>query len=209
MELTEFTFKLIILCIPGITCYILLSRLIGKFNKDILEKILIIFLYAGLIYVIYGSFCYIRNAIFYQGYKCSLINNFFKNNINIDLWDIFGLEVTSILLAIFSSYAFSWNWLNRIGIKFGATNRYGDEDIWEHFNNNIANEKWVFVRDHKYKLIYFGFLDLWSDSEKKREIVLSTVDVFHADNPDTKLYDSDKIYLSRNHDDLTIEIPVQ
>ena len=69
------------------------------------------------------------------------------------------------------------------------------------------NIKWVFVRDHKVNLIYYGVIDVYSDSEKERELILRKVDVLDNETGDT-LYNVEVMYVCRDKHDLTIEAPV-
>ena len=51
MEITEFTFRLMLLGIPGIGCYFLLKKLIGKIGADMVESVLSIFVLSILCYL--------------------------------------------------------------------------------------------------------------------------------------------------------------
>ncbi len=62
---------------------------------------------------------------------------------------------------------------------------------------------WVTVRDHKLDLYYYGWIEAWSDSGEERELILREVEVYKNSTAEF-LYESDVIYISRKHDDLTI-----
>jgi hypothetical protein len=153
---------------------------------------------------------------FYNLISCSavqndIINKIFSDQKSVKYYDILGATATSFILAFIISYLYRFNILNRIGQKIGATFRYGDEDVWHYFHRAPEiqkNEGWIFVRDHKCNLVYYGFISVWSESEKNRELILSDVTVYTNDEG-IELYTSDHIYLSRNIDDLTIEVPKQ
>ena len=68
---------------------------------------------------------------------------------------------------------------------------------------------WVFVRDHKLDLVYFGCVRVFSESKDERELILDDVEVHTNTRPSEKLYCAKAMYLSRNRYDLTIEIPEQ
>jgi len=72
-----------------------------------------------------------------------------------------------------------------------------------------TNGGWVYVRDGKTDLTYYGYISAFSDSHQERELLLSDVDVYGTnDLNDMELYYSvDYLYIARNRDDLTIEIP--
>lgn len=113
------------------------------------------------------------------------------------------------MLSYLLSYCTHYNIANRLGQKIRATNRYGDEDVWHFFQNAPDDQKnhgWVIVRDLKADLAYVCFISTWSDSGTEREVVLSDVSVYSNTTGDY-LYDAKHIYLSRNRDDLMIEVP--
>jgi hypothetical protein len=125
--------------------------------------------------------------------------------------ELTGGVLSAFALCLLLSYLHRYNALNFIAQVIRATNRYGDEDVWHFFHNapeRQKNDGWVFVRDHKLDLVYYGYINVWSESGKQRELVLSDVSVFHNKSGD-ELYSSDVVYLSRNAEDLTIEVPKQ
>lgn len=110
----------------------------------------------------------------------------------------------------FSASAFhTYKLANRIGRFIRVTRRFGDEDVWDYFNNlpDIPEYEWVFVRDHKTGLVYFGWIYAYSDSEKDRELLMCDVDVYTNDKGEF-LYKTGMLYLCRDRYDLTIEMRV-
>ncbi len=115
----------------------------------------------------------------------------------------FLLIFTTILsmgFAFLASYIHHKNWLNKLGIKIGVSNRIGDEDVWESFLEHIP---YVIVRDAKTNRTYYGILSNMSESDQPRELALEQVKVL--DNDGTPLYNLKKIYLSRAAEDITLE----
>lgn len=211
MEITEFTIQIIILGIPGIFCYLIASKLIGKIGKDSFESFLSVFLFSVLAYVLYSIILASYNLIASGKVTNDIINKIFSNQKSVKYYDILGATASSFILALIISYLYRFNILNRFGQLIGATYRYGDEDVWHYFHRAPdiqKNEGWIFVRDHKCNLVYYGFVSIWSESEKNRELIISDVTVYTNDGG-IELYTSDHIYLSRNIDDLTIEVPKQ
>ena len=109
-----------------------------------------------------------------------------------------------ILLAGIGSLAQKKKWVNKLGRKIRVSSRYSDEDVWEVFFES-DDTVWVYVRDKKYKLIYLGAVEKFSDSRRDRELVLREVSVYDEDS--NLLYEVPALYISRNKDDLTIEYP--
>jgi hypothetical protein len=211
MEITEFTIQIIIIGIPGIFCYFIASKLIGKIGKDNVESFLAIFLFSILSYLFFGLSLSLYNYIFCKSVPNDIIQKIFINQKSVTANDILGATLTSFILAIVLSYLYRFNCLNRFGQKIGATFRYGDEDVWHYFHRAPEIEKndgWIYVRDHKYNLIYYGYVSVWSESDKSREIILTDVTVYN-NNDGAELYSSQHVYLSRNADEISIEVPKQ
>ena len=71
---------------------------------------------------------------------------------------------------------------------------------------DIPEYEWVIVRDHKINLLYFGWIQAYSDSYKERELLMGDVSV--CDNESGEfIYETEWLYFCRNKYDITIEIP--
>lgn len=112
----------------------------------------------------------------------------------------------SIVLAIAASYVHRFKLVNRFGQFIGATRRYGDEDVWEYFHNSPDIGSWVFVRDHKLDLVYYGWIESYSESEDERELLLSDVQVYNNETREP-LYFVPLMDVSREAYDFTLEVP--
>jgi hypothetical protein len=145
-----------------------------------------------------------------------LINKVFKTNyvatinklVNVGIYnakEMIFLCVIAIVLGLLLSLFESKKIIYNIARKFKITNYYGDTDVWTSFCAN-KDANWIYVRDHKLKLIYFGSLEQYSDPGEERELLLSNVHVFSEDAE--YCYDCPKMYICRHSDDITLEIPM-
>jgi len=107
----------------------------------------------------------------------------------------------------FASFFHTHKVINKLGHFFRVTQRFGDEDVWELYHNMPGNE-WVYVRDHKLSLTYYGWIYAYSDSEKERELLMQDVEVFSSEEKGEPLYHRKILYISRHRHDLTIEVPL-
>lgn len=114
--------------------------------------------------------------------------------------------ILGVMLGYGAAYLNNYMVVTRIGRTIGATKRYGDEDVWNFFHDSEKGHSWVYVRDHKLGLLYFGEIYAYSDSQKDRELVLKDVTV-HDIASGERLYKRDVLYFSRDRFDLTVEIP--
>lgn len=88
-----------------------------------------------------------------------------------------------------------------------ATKRYGDEDVWDYtFNSSNASVEYVHVRDFERGITYAGWVDVFSESGKLRELVLRDVEIFDANGNKT---DAPLLYLAREPNNIHIEFPYQ
>jgi hypothetical protein len=119
-----------------------------------------------------------------------------------DFVEVAQASLVGCVVAIIYSYFYTYNLLNRFGMYINATFRYGSEDLWEKFQKDYG-DNWVTVRDLKTGFYYFGHIVTYSDSEKRRELILKEASVYTEDGD--FCYEVNKMYLSREFDDFTIE----
>lgn len=110
----------------------------------------------------------------------------------------------AVALAAIASCQHSNKWISRFSRLLHMSKRIGDEDIWEYFHES-DKIVWVFVRDHKLNLIYYGAVAQYSDSERERELIIQDVSVYTADTE--HLYDTPALYVCRDKYDLSLELP--
>lgn len=210
MEITEFTIKCLILGLPGIIAYNLSEKLIVRKQQDVTSYISTVLLYSIISYILTSvHFALFTSHDINYVYDIICISHFDHNELQIM---IFGC-IYSILVAWIIGFCYRFNLINRIAIYFGATKRFGDVDVWHYFNDSNMDEKndgYVYVRDLKANLTYYGYIALYSDSGMERELLLSNVSVYS--NSDSQgnsvLYEVAHLYLARNRDDLSIEVPM-
>lgn len=110
--------------------------------------------------------------------------------------------VTSIAHVAFDSYKVFSNVMRRLR----ATKRYGTEDVWDYvLSLRDQNLAYVNIRDFEKEIIYSGFIELFSESEKLRELVLSQAIVYAFDG--SVLFRSPLVYIARDKDDIDMEFP--
>jgi len=92
--------------------------------------------------------------------------------------------------------------------RIRATKRYGDEDVWDFtFNAHDRNVEYVHLRDFDKEIVYAGWVERFSDTEKVRELVLHDVKVYDFEG--NELFATPRVYIARPMDDIDIEFPAQ
>ncbi|MEH6717532.1 MAG: DUF6338 family protein [Aurantimonas endophytica] len=113
----------------------------------------------------------------------------------------------ALVLSVLSLYAQNRKWVTRILQAIGATRRFGDEDVWDFvFTSSDPEASYVNVRDLAHNVVYTGVVELFSEADKMRELVLLDVEVYNSDDG-SFLYHTPRIYLARTPEGMTVEFP--
>lgn len=207
MQISAFLIRIILLAIPGIITSLIYHKLIRRRAKREWEDILKIFVFALINY----SIIYILITLFFKS-DFKTYSALFDEKISIPGSEVIYATIVSIPVAFIFSFLSKKRFVNWLGNKTSVTHLISDNDVWEDYLD-LWTGKWVFVRDEMRKLIYFGYIDLYSESGKNRELVLRDVDVYddryeNRNEDYSFLYKLESIYLSRSIDQITIEIPI-
>lgn len=200
-NLSSFVMRLILLLLPGIIGRIVYIKLVGKKKQKDWEDLTELLLFALISYFTYGILLSVK--IDFSPAMISNIKAFYTDGIEINWQETLWSCLLSIIIGYIASILYNYKIINRLGRFLKVTKRYGDEDVWEFFQN-IPSIEWVVVRDHKLDLVYYGLIKTYSDSDKRRELLLENVTVYK--NSGDFLYETQAMYISRNQYDLTIEV---
>lgn len=119
---------------------------------------------------------------------------------------IAAASIVAVACAISWLYATNYKLVTKFLQRIGSTKRYGDEDVWEYmFNSGRAEVEYIHFRDFDKKLAYAGWVEVWSNSEKQRELVLRDVIVYDFEGKE--LFETARVYLARKADNIDIEFP--
>jgi hypothetical protein len=111
-----------------------------------------------------------------------------------------------LVLSLLWLYASTYKVIARILQKIGATKKYGDEDVWDFtFNSRKAAVEYIHFRDFSNSFVYSGWVDVFSETNKLRELVLR--DVIISDFDGNKLFEVPYLYLARPPENIHIEFP--
>lgn len=193
------------MALPGITASLLYRKLRGKPNQKDWEDFIDIWFFSLVCYCLYGLGVTSINKIFDTSLTFTVLQALFEEKSPFSWTEVAVTSILSIIVAFVASYINSHKLINKIGQKLSVTARYDDADVWECFNDEFKS-KWVYVRDHKLNLLYYGWINLYSDSEKPRELLLIDVKVYNNLSGEY-LYSCDMLYVAREKSELSIEIP--
>ena len=202
-DLNSFVVTLAILLVPG---YLgaRVFRSLGRWTRERGMKSWDDFLQI-LAFALIGQFPGLILSRLFDWWKAPTLLSVSENALRAPHW-LFDLVVPfvaasslGVVAAAAANRKLVYRWIARpLGIV-----RYGDEDVWTYLMNSEGFE-WVHVRDHRYGLVYKGWIQLYSDSGESRELLLNDVDVL--DNAAGGfLYHVSRLYISRDQHELSIE----
>ncbi|WP_244594047.1 DUF6338 family protein [Rhodoblastus sphagnicola] len=120
--------------------------------------------------------------------------------------EILWATLIALFCGIVFVYAENRKFLTRVFQKIGLTKRFGDEDVWDFvFNSNSVGVEWVYFRDFSERVVYCGYVRLFSESGQLRELLLQNVIVYDFDG--NELYRRPMLYLAREQANIHIEFP--
>ncbi len=122
--------------------------------------------------------------------------------------DIFAATGIAIVLAILHLYGENYKLFTRFVQGIRATKKFGDEDVWDFvFNSSsVSSVDYLHFRDFENRVVYAGYVNIYSESGQLRELVLRDVIVYDFDG--NEMYKVAHMYLARERDKIHIEFPV-
>lgn len=213
MTLSHELLKIIILLVPGIISMLLLERLITnnklEFKRFVLNIIvlsifsyLLAYLLWEVLFLLYSTLRWASPII---SSPVDLSEYFTSTEFKINFWIVLYTSFCGVLLAMVMAIVINVKIVTKIGRWLHITVKHGDETVWDYFHNKPKND-WVVVRDIKHDIMYFGWIEAFSDDGTEYdELILKDVSVYNNTNAN-KLYDANEIYLSGKREDLRIEI---
>jgi len=203
MDILTFIQKYFVFLLPGIIGILLYHKLnIHKEQHYYLEFVKVItysifsFVFADAVFWIIKKLfpCFIYSPINIIHYLTSNVTSIPTANVVLAM--IFALVFACVL-----TKANSQNWLFTLANKLKITRRIDNQPVWEHA---FDTDDIVILRDYITKNIYYGKVISYSDNSEIREIKFEDVRVY--DERANFLYYAEELYLSRTHNEFSIEI---
>lgn len=205
MQLSEFTLRIILLFIPGITCLTIIDRL--TVHKELkLHQLLInsfvlgFFCYASyyLIILIIGTYSNIS-------LQFSFLEALIDRNTALDFKKIILVIGWSVPMGFIFTFLIDRKILHKVAHALRLSNKFGDVDVWSYIMNSKMPE-WVVIRDLENDLMYEGWIEAFSDSTGKDEVFIRDVMIYKNSTAE-ELYAIPGLYLSRKRENLIMEFP--
>ena len=203
MGLSEFTFRILLIFIPGLITYLIVDKLTVHKEHKITDKLIYSFIFGFLCYIIYLIIITCSNNFLNTSIQFHFIESLTNKNASINLQEIGLVTLLSFPLGIILTYFVTYKLLHKFAHLIKASEKFGDIDVWSYIMNSNTID-WVLIRDVENNLMYEGWIEAYSDETERDEIFLRDAKVYTNDT-DEFLYDIDGIYLPMNREKLRME----
>ena len=204
MEKNLFLVQLALIFVPGIIWASVHRRFCSKKQIGNFDFVILTFMF--------GSICYAVDLVGYglfekaHPFQAMLAAGKEDQLPKLGSVDLFFAALTSLILSIIWTFGATYKWDVRFLQSIRATKRFGDEDVWDFtFNSNEVYVEYVQVRDFEKKIVYSGWVNTFSETEKLRELLLRDVEVHDFDG--NFLYRMPYTYIARDPADVQIDFP--
>jgi hypothetical protein len=209
MDLSAFVVRMAFLALPGLLASALYRKARGRRDKKQWEDFFEVMIFSLTSYLLLALIINFHNSINLASAKQMWTEpTFFKivtdEEAALNWFEIGWACLIGAGLAVIASYFHKYKIITFLFRAIRASNKVAEEDIWELFHDSNATADWLFVRDHKLHLVYFGYISYYSDSGKDRELAIDNVSVYYENGE--LLYECPGLYICRDKFDLTIEL---
>lgn len=208
MELSSLTLRVLLLFFPGVLCAMLVDVLTRRRDDSPGRFLTSAFVLGiGSYLLLYGvrEICAVLAAFF--GLRPPLQMTFFTaladERQRIAWGEIVLAALVSVPLAVATSAATNHNIVSDLAQRLRISRGSGEYDVWGLLFNS-PELKWIVVRDLANDLTFKGWVEAFSDTGERPELLLRQVTVYR-NSSGAKLYDTPSVYFSRPSEVLLIE----
>jgi len=207
MNLTDVTFKLLFLFLPGIISLIVIDTLTVHKKWDKFRY----FLYSFVLGIINYSVWFLLSKI-----RLLDIGGFYflSNIFTVGKLDAKEVALVTLCMSVPVGLALTFminrKFIFRVARFLGVSSKIGDIDIWSYIFNAVEQEKidWVVIRDYEIDKMYEGWVASYSSSDIKGKDELFLIDVkVYVNSTAELLYKTPGIYFATERGKVSIEFP--
>jgi hypothetical protein len=138
----------------------------------------------------------------------SFINNLFNENLAINNMEILFASLFAIILGLILSKIINCGIFYSFAHKFNISHRTAEEDTWGSlfYNSHKGIKKWVYIIDKDLDVVYGGWVSEHSRNHIENELLLENVVCCKNSDRKKVLRRFDYLYISKNMNDLIIEM---
>lgn len=207
MDITTSFIKIVLLMLPGAVSYKLFIIWTVGTEKYDYRSFINIFMFSVLDYILSAMVMSAWDHFLF--YSCQIpiptrpnpLLTLLTEDTTIDFWYLFLATVVGTLVAMVFGKIHNDDLLSKTGIKLHVASSNANLRTLEVF---LYTDQWVGIHDHRLNVSYSCRVNEFScDDYPIIELLLAEVSVYDADNQ--KLADIDKLFISRNVTEISIE----
>ncbi len=202
MEISTFTFRLVLIFLPGLFSLIIIESLTHhpeiKLHKYLIFSMLLGFVCYLSLYAIVEVFCLHIEVVF--------LRNITDNVSQISVEEVLYTTLLALPFGFLIAWIINRKFLHRFANILRVSNKFGDVDVWGFIMNSTIPE-WVVVRDFEHDLMIKGWIQAFSDSKQPDELFIRDVQVFKNSTAEL-MYEAPAVYISRRRENFHLEFPV-
>lgn len=210
MELSALTVRVLLLFFPGVLCALLVDALTVHKERKAVEFLTHAFLLGIGSYLTLYVARELVDAVAelpwspYRPLPLTFFDALLDVKARIAWGEIFLAAVSAVALAGTVSAFATHKVLHRLAKRWHISRKIGELDLWALLFNAPGTSGWVTVRDLRYDLMFFGWVEAFSDMADKPQLILRDVVTFEG-STGRELYRSDRVFLAREADSIIIE----
>ncbi|MCH8028876.1 MAG: hypothetical protein IH874_02960 [Candidatus Dadabacteria bacterium] len=200
MEISEFTFKLILIFLPGLIAFYIIDALTPH-KEAKLHKIVLFSLIYG--FVCYFTYYLVTKLVFFLDLPFFFLESLTNSSTPLNFEEITWVTILSFPIAFIITALHKYRVLYRIAYKLKVSEFLGNLGVWGYTLDNYGG--WVVIRDLENNLTYKGWLEAYSDiTDDDEEFLLIEVEVFNSSSGE-KQYCLPVLYFARDKRKLNVE----
>jgi len=209
MPINTAVLALVLIFIPGILCFGVVSSLASKRLRDNVTIFLQVFMYGVASYMLLALAAKMAPAtadsLGLRLRDMALLHPASIEKSGIDPLPIAAASVAGCVLGLLITLNINYNLLMRAYQAARITHRFGDPDVWSFILNSNDTDQWVTIRHKERGHIYQGYVHQFSAGDRDREPILSEVRVFALETAEM-LGETAFLYLAFKKDDVVLEL---
>ncbi|MCE9553132.1 MAG: DUF6338 family protein [Planctomycetes bacterium] len=213
MQFSELTIRLLLLFLPGLLCHYVVDWLTVHRRRQIFEIVLHSFLFGVISYCVYAVLHFAVYILVFAATfgHVTLPTVAFERSLTdskspLSLVEIVLVSAVAVVLGVFFSKLVNNKTLHTIARKWKVTYKFAEHDVWGYVFDS-TEMVWILLRDTDQNKMYQGRVEAYSDVEHDDFVELHLLDVqVYNEATGEFLYQSDRMYLSRNRKCITLEV---
>ena len=208
MELSALTLRVLLLFFPGVLCAMMVDALTPRSERTPPQFFTIAFVLGVGTYLLMGAgralMAVLAAAAGWPGPPpITFFDALMDETQGISWAEILLSAGSALLLGIAVTAAVNHHLLHRLAVAVGVSRSFGSHDVWGHVFNSDEIQR-VLVRDLATDTLLEGWVDAFSDTGVRPELLLRDVVAWHGSSG-AELFRSGRVYLCRSHDLLLVE----